>query len=216
MENRYLIAPGDTELSKQLAEKLASRGSRVAIAESEGNKLDSVGADESNSAITRLSWDYKSILAARNFVLKGLDTLGDIDETILIYSSNQDEEPLHLLPPLKIEKFIDAQVKSYFFLLKELLSYFLRAQRGSITLVLFTPGTYTKFPLDAAAAAGFRATVDSLFELYQNERFRINAFECLKEQSSSFADFIIDTTLQKTKVTTGKWFRFGGGLARNR
>lgn len=204
---RVLVAPGDTALGRLLVKLIEAEG-RGIIAAFEG-EIPGTGEDEHDTLLLQRKWNRRSLLSARNLVLEGLNALEEINVAIVIHECRQDERSIHELSPTSIERIIDDSVKGTFFLLRELMSYFVRKGTGTVAMVHYSPGDYTKLPLDAALSAGFYAATDSLSTLYQNEAITINGFECSRERPEEFAGYILQTLSGKAATTNGKWYRYG-------
>ena len=213
MPNTVLVAPADTRLGTALTALLRGAGARVIAAvgpEAEENGEEKEPEDNSESLL-ELPWNRRSMLSARNIILEGLNTYGEIDQAFILHSTKADSHPLHELPPVSIEAAVDASTKSVLFFIKELLQYFLRTQQGAFSLLLYERSGTPRTPLAAAAAAGFRAVVGSLLATYQNEHFSINGFVSHNEEPEAFAEFTIQTLAGKAGQATGKWFRQSAG-----
>jgi len=89
------------------------------------------------------------------------------------------------------------------------MSYFVRKGTGAVAMVHYSPGVYTKLPIDGALSAAFYAATDSLCTLYQNEAITINGFECSRERPDEFAGFILQSLSGKAASSNGKWYRYG-------
>ncbi len=208
-ETRVLIAPGDTALGRVLVNLEADAGNLIVAAlENDASAINESG-DGNESRRIDGKWNRRSLLSARNLVLQGLNTFGKIDKAILIHECRQDERSIHELSPTAIDRSIDESLKGIFFLLRELMSYFVRQGTGNLAMVHYSPGDYTKLPLDAAFSAAFRAATDSLCTLYQNEEITINGFECFRERPDDFGKFILQSLAGRAASTKGKCYRYG-------
>jgi NAD(P)-dependent dehydrogenase (short-subunit alcohol dehydrogenase family) len=213
MERCILVAPGDTDLGMELTQHALRAGMNVICTSS--RKIENPGEDikpeGKNDSLITPHWNMRSLLSARNVLLSGLNTFGRIDEAILIHTRYKNNQTLHEVAPVSIEKAVDTHIKSHFFILKELLSLFLKQQNGILALAIHSPEEFTASPLDASAIAGFNALANSLFTIYQNEKIDINAFESETENTSEYAEFILDTHRKKAGTSKGKWYHFGDG-----
>ena len=207
-ETSVLIAPGDTALGRVLVNLEEDAGSRIVAAiEKDASSVREGGDGDEPQRLDR-KWNRRSLLSARNLVLQGLNTFGKIDKAILIHECRQDERSIHELSPTAIDRSIDESLKGIFFLLRELMSYFVRQGTGAVAMVHYSPGDYTKLPLDAAFSAAFHAATDSLCTLYQNEAITINGFECFRERPDDFGKFIRQSLAGRAASTKGKWYRY--------
>jgi hypothetical protein len=202
MENRLLIAPGDTRLGEAVASEAERSGYRVAL----GVARTVEGQSEEQSPLL-LEWNRRSLLSARNLVLQTVNALGGIDVSVVIHEPVPDAAPTHELSPAAIERQVDYYQKSGLHLIRELLACYMRQKAGMLSLIHYAPENVPELPLSAAASAAFCSTTEALFELYQNEEFIINGFDCTKEGPARFARFYFQTIEGKTGH--GKWHRYG-------
>ena len=80
--------------------------------------------------------------------------------------------------------------KGYMFILRELLSFFVRQGSGKLAMVCYFPGDFTQLPLCAASSGAFRGTVDALSTLYQNENITINGFRISSNYIASISGLL--------------------------
>ncbi|MBT3274908.1 MAG: hypothetical protein HN368_17270 [Spirochaetales bacterium] len=206
MEKCIFISPGDTILGRELTDRADKNGNQVISAVTEDLDLPE---DKQDQSPLYCRWNRRSLLSARNAVLAGLNAFETIDTAIIIHETVQDENPIHELAPVIIEQSVDVLMKSHFFMLREILSVFVRRGGGTLALVHYSPGEYTQLPLCAASSSAFRSAADSLCTLYQNENIRINSFDCSKEKPEGFANYIFQTLTGKAAGSHGKWYHFG-------
>lgn len=154
------------------------------------------------------TWNRRSPLAAKNVLLNGLNRFEGIDEAIIIFPPDGENRPLHETPAAAIEAAIDGQVKSQLFMIKEVLNYFQRENRGRLYLLRQNQGSDTPPPLDAVSTGSFHALSRSLFSFYQNEEVSINAFETDSADCKAFISFIKKTLEEKGRECHGKVFRY--------
>lgn len=166
-----------------------------------------VPATGENPRIVR--WNAKSLISPRNVVLAAANAWEKIDEAVLIHSTTLNDQALHNITPVAIETFVDSLIKGQLFLLRELLKQLLKQQSGSLALVLFSPEEFVTSPLQALSTSGFRSLAESLFSIYANETFHINAFETERRHPADFADYILDCLDERAATSTGKWYRLG-------
>ena len=205
MDKRIFITPGDTGLGAALAEKASMAGWAVATTSKEDGTAP---GREENPLI--IACKGRSFLSIRKSFIDSLNALGGIDVALLLHEAHQEERPVHELTPAAMEEYIDIRMKNLFFILREILSLFVRQRSGILAMVNYIPEDLTLLPLCAAAAAAFRAVADSLATLYQNESIVINGFDCINETPERYSRFILDLLSGKAAQTSGKWYRCGG------
>ncbi len=207
MKRTVLVTGKNTALGSKLIEGFLSEGYQV-IATVKSEKDAAAPGEISDKNLVMLPWNRRSPLSARNVVLGGLNAFGAIDEAAILYTPAGDSRQLHELPAPVIEEMIDSQIKSQFFMLKEVLLHFEKERKGVLSLIMHTEGTDTLAPLDAMAMNSFEALANSVFTFYQNEPFIVNAFESGTTQAGAFAEHIRNTLKEQARTSGGKWYRY--------
>ncbi len=187
MGRTVLIAGNDTPLKEYLLSSSQSRGFNVVCG---------------SARLTPFS--------ARSLVLKGLNEYGSIDSVLLVHGTNNDRRLVHDIPAVDLEIVVDSLFKGTLFILKEVLTLFLKRKEGIISFVLHNREPGSSAPLNAFSTGGFKALAESLFSAYQNETFILNGFDSHVEQLEEYAEFIFDTLEEKNGLIHGKWHRFYG------
>ena len=185
MGRTVLIAGNDTPLKECLLSSSQSRGFNVVCG---------------SERLTPFS--------ARSLVLKGLNEYGSIDSVLLVHSTDDDKRLVHDIPAVDLETAVDSLFKSPLFILKEVLTLFLKQKEGTISFVLQSSEPESSAPLNAFSTGGFKALAGSLFSAYQNETFVLNGFDSHEEHLEEYAGFILDTLEDKNRLIHGKWHRF--------
>ncbi len=213
MDKRMFVTPGDSALGAALADAAIASGWRVA---STVNGDVDEGYEDENRLV--ISCNNRSLLSARRAFLDCLNAFQGIDAAIVLHEVRQDERPVHELAPIAIEEYFDIGMKERFFVLREILSLFVRQRSGILAMVNYAPEDFTLLPLCAAAAGAFRAATDSLATLYQNENIIINGFDCTSESPERYSRFILEQLSGKAAELSGKWYHCGGAprLSRSR
>ena len=204
MDKSIFITPGDTALGAALAKDADIDGYGVA-----STSKNAVPDEKEEQFPLEISWNGRSLVSARKAVLTCLNAFERIDTAIIIHESRQEELPVHELTPVAIEEYIDLEIKSTFYMVREILACFVRQQSGILALVDYVPEEYTLLPLCAASTAAFRAAADSLSTLYQNENIAINGFESTHIPPERYSRFILQSIAGKAGETSGKWYRCG-------
>jgi NAD(P)-dependent dehydrogenase (short-subunit alcohol dehydrogenase family) len=155
-------------------------------------------------------WNRRSPLSARSVLLRAVNVLGTLDEAIIVYSSEDKFRPFHELTAAEMEAKIDADVKGYLFIMKEVLAHFMRQRRGTLSLVFQRPSESLGSPLEASSAAAFRSIGDELFAAYQNEPIFLRGFESASDQPREFSQFVMTAAQEKPERSRGKWLRYTG------
>ncbi len=204
MDKSMFITPGDTVIGGALAAEADVDGFAVALTTGER-----VAEAKRDTRPFLISYNGRSLVSARKAVLTCINTFQRLDTAVIIHEAYQDERPIHELTPVAIEKYVDSAMKNTFFMLREVIACFVRQRSGVLALVNYIPEDYTLLPLCAASTAAFRATVDSLSTLYQNENIVINGFECTRLPPERYVRFVLQALSGKAGETGGKWYRCG-------
>ena len=176
MKRTILVTGKNTALGSRLIEGFISEGFQVAATVKSKKDL-AISGSASEKNLLAIPWNRRSPLSARNVLLGALNSFKKIDEAVILYTPDGDSRQLHELPAPVIEEMIDSQIKSQFFMLKEILLYFAKERKGVVSLIMHTEGTETLAPLDAIAMSSFEALTESVFTFYQKEPFFVNAFK---------------------------------------
>lgn len=160
-----------------------------------------------NPSILNVKLNLRSPLSVRSFVLEGLNAFGAIDRAVMTCSLGEENRVLHDLPVMDIERRIDQEIKGVFFALREIISFFWKRRKGTISIVLHTSRASILLPLEAAVYGSLKEMTESIFTQYKNEPLSINAFESNSENIDDFASFIIKNIEEKGERSFGKWFR---------
>ena len=207
MKKTILVTGKNTTLGNKLIDNFLNNGYRI-LAAVEPDDAAPTPDEKIDKDIITIPWNTRSPLSARNLVLSCLNTYGNIDEAVIIYSPGVENRPVHELPAALIEEAIDVKIKSLFFILKEILSHFQLEKKGSLSFLLNYEGNDILPPLEAAASGGIKALINSLFPVYQNEPVKINGFESSSPKSDEFADFVIKILREKGNSSHGKWYKY--------
>lgn len=204
MDKSMFITPGNTTLGASLAIDADTDGYHVAA-----TTADEIPDEREDHLPLLISWNGRSLVSARKAILTCLNTFERIDTAVIIHETRQEELPVHEMTPVAIEEYIDLEIKSAFYMVREILACFIRQQSGVLALVNYIPEEYTLLPLCAASTAAFRAATDSLSTLYQNENIVINGFECTHAPPERYSRFILHSISGKAGEISGKWYRCG-------
>jgi len=155
-------------------------------------------------------WNRRSPLSARSVIIRAANELETIDEAIVVYQAHGGFQPLHELSAADIETGIDADIKGYLFLLREVLLHLNKQGSGILTLVFQHAPEQPGAPLEAGAAAVFRAIGNELFAAYHNEPILLRGFESTIDNPKEFAQFILTVGQDRPERTRGKWLKYTG------
>ncbi len=170
--------------------------------------------DESTSII---SWNRRSALSARSVLLHATNLFGGLDEAIVIFAPAQDSATFHESSIVGIEDRIDAEVKGYLYILREIIGRLVRQGAGRVALVLQHPPEELQSPLEAVGVGSFAALAESLDRYYRNEPVTIERFRTDGDDAPGFADFILDRldvdrgNARRARRSGKRWIRYPAG-----
>jgi NAD(P)-dependent dehydrogenase (short-subunit alcohol dehydrogenase family) len=203
MERTVLVTDGDTPLGGELVRLFAARGCRVVTAAAEA----AVGSVTSKAALV-VPWNRRSAASARNLLFAAVNSVGKIDEALVLSSARGSEAPLHEQSAADIERAFDQSLKPAAFVARELVSYFLQHPGGVLGLVSFSarPADAPAPALERAAREGFKGFATSLMASYAESGFFVNAFQSFGAGAEEFSQFIDKTLEEKARKISGRWF----------
>jgi NAD(P)-dependent dehydrogenase (short-subunit alcohol dehydrogenase family) len=203
MERTLLVTDGDTALGAELVRLFAARGCRVVAAAAEA----AVGGVSPKASLV-VPWNRRSAASARNLLLSALNSVGKVDEALVLSTPRGPEAPLHEQSAAEIEKAFDLSLKPALFVARELVSYFLQNPGGVLGLVSFStrPADAPAPALERAVREGFKGFASSLMASYAEGGFFLNAFQSFGASPEEFAQFIDKTLEEKARKISGRWF----------
>ena len=210
-----LLAGTAGRLLTELTEETLVRGNRAAVTtpleetENAPAGAESITGAKANKNLHYMAWNLRSPLSARSIVMDAFNTLGSVDEALVVFSADTGKKEFHEMSFADMEKALDESIKSFFFLGKEIFSAFQRQKRGALSFALHDGGVEVLPPPQAAACAAFRAFASSLFAQYQNEAFGLYGYYSSEAQTRAFARFL-STSEGRTEKAARRWLRFSG------
>jgi NAD(P)-dependent dehydrogenase (short-subunit alcohol dehydrogenase family) len=160
-----------------------------------------------------LEWNPASPISARTLIISGINKLEHIDDAILVCLPPVYRRPVEELFPAEVERIIDANVKSWFFLVKEITSVFRARKRGTLALVLSEagPGSNEDVPdlVGPAVGAAFRAFAQNTVIVSLNAPYQVMGFSSSEPgEEEAFASFVFKI-IDEGKKNSGKWHKHG-------
>ena len=216
MTRGILLAGNESVLFSAIAAETAKKVEQYAAAVIHNPvdiPMNSVESDSSKGKIP-LIWNPGSPISGRTLILSAENRLGRINDALLICSPPAVYRPAEALVPAEIETHVNAMIKGWFFLARELAVYF-RA-KGSGNLALAVPETglggneSASDLFGAPVAALFRAFARELLLSAVAEPFQILGFSFSEAgQEKEFAAWMFKNIDEGSKKNSGKWLKFG-------
>ena len=204
MEKACLVTGKPGPLFGEIVRLAAGRERQTLVTRS-GHMNPGDGSEESAATV---SWNRRSPLSARSVVLHAVNTFGRLDEAIAIYSPAQDPSPFHESSIVGIEDRVDAEVKGYLYILREIVAQFVRQGRGRLVLVLREPPDVTGSPLETVGVGSFVAIAESLQRIYQSDALSVQRFRSTSEEAVGYAHFILDRMERPGGRRNRRWHTF--------
>lgn len=204
MEKTVLVVDRDAPVGRELAELARHRGYRLVQA-----SVSLPGGHKApNGDDSLISWNKVSPISARNLVLKSRRTLGTIDQALVVHSLSAQTDELSAASLTQIDAVIDADVKGYLYLLRELIQAFRKQAAGTIACVAHRPAELSG--IGCGVFEGFVGLVESLLATSVSEPFTLNGYVSESANLADFAQFIYSGNEEQNPRTRGRWQRHTG------
>jgi len=168
---------------------------------------------ESGVGAIPLSWNPASPISARTALLAAENRLGQINDAVLVCSPPAVFKTPETLMPEEIDAFVNDHIKGWFFLVRELVLYFRRMGKGSLSLVApeINPNgkNVQSDLLSPAAAASFYAFADSILAVSANEPFLLMGFSGAEAGTENeFAEWFFKIIDEGARKNRGRWQKY--------
>lgn len=204
MKRKILITGLDSGLKTKLLKLFMDGNYKVAVTVNSSNKKVNPGS----SNFIEIPWNNRSPLSAKNIILECQNKMEGFDDVLTIFSSEQNNKPIHEISSAEIESTIDSNLKGNLFILKEIILYFQKIGAGNISLIHDIEQGEILAPLYAVETGGLSTLTKSLFVSYQNEQLTINSYRSNSGELTDYAKYIFNTISERTKPVHGKIFKF--------
>ena len=194
---RTIFVAGGTPLNNQLIEDFLAKGKKV-IAATFTNQMEKEESSAEGLLLT-YPWVPGSSLSPRNILIQGTREQGEIQKAFLVYATGKAGDPLHRASSAAIQRLLDQKVKSYLFLLKELVSYFIDNKEGELTVALLAERGALRDPITAGAYGMFRSLVMTSLHVYEPEPLRMSLFETESGDHAGFLDYMMNCLENESK-----------------
>ena len=205
MEPACLVTGKSSQLLAEIVHHSIETQHRTLVARS--GHLELPGPE--TPAASTVTWNRRSPLSARSVILHAQNLYKRLDQAIIAYSPTRETVPFHESSIVSIEDRVDAEVKGYQFLLREIIGLFQKQGQGRLILAVLDNGGELRSPLAAAALGSFMAAAEAMRRYYQNERFGIQLLYSQSEDAQAYARFILQTMIAAIpRRQRGSWIRF--------
>jgi hypothetical protein len=209
MEQSILIAGNQAKLISDIAQEALSQKQRVlATFEPEVDGPAIPGGLE--DTLHYVEWNRRSPISSRFVILEALNKQIELDHAILVFAPRNEKIMIQDLPSSTIEEKFDFDAKGYLFLLKELINYFMKRRKGSISFVIQNTGPDILPPVEAMLLGSFYNLAESMFQLYENEPLILRGIESKIATNRQVAEYILQTIAEDLPKNRNKWLKYNG------
>jgi NAD(P)-dependent dehydrogenase (short-subunit alcohol dehydrogenase family) len=160
-----------------------------------------------------LEWNSSSFISVRTLILSTINRIGRIDEAVLVCVPPFFRKTAEELSPVEIDRFIDNNIKSWFFLVRELATLFNHNKQGMLSLVVSEvnagskddgPDLFGPAAISAFRSFAQRVLISSLTTSYNAMGFSYSE----PGEENAFAAYVFKT-MEAAKRNSGKWYKYG-------
>ena len=214
MEHTVFITDIDTPLGASLARLYLTEGFSVFGTGTTEKGLarisEEMTADREGAFVAEL-WRRASPISARNMMLKAQNTLGEMNDFIVLGNPVSLPSGFHDLKVDVLDRDIDEWVKGNLFLLRDILVHCMDREQSNVSLVCLIH-EISDSPLSDTIRRSFLGLAHALLGVYGGGAFNIQAFESAADLTEEFALYIFRTLTERSGRAAGKWMRYQKGL----
>lgn len=208
MQEPVLITGKQSAFKDDLVQEALNRHLQVFATSDAEDELPEV-PDSVGSGLCYVPWSRRSLLSARSMLLSVDRDSQGFSRAILVCAPEGVNTPLHQTESALIEQTVDAALKGYLFVLKELLAYFVRRGEGDLTVVWYDGGADVLPPFDAALASAMQGLVRSLLTFYEEEPVVLRGLHGSESDARAVARWVVEQILDRPGKSGGRWQKYG-------
>ena len=205
MPSSALFAGSRGPLIDALTEQADASGETVILADTNISETDT------SASYIRVPWAPRSPLSARAVTTACVNACGSLERATVVISPARGEASLTSAGISEIERYLDEEVRSFVYLVRELLSHMERSGQGWLTIVLLEPAEGTSTVFQSLAGGAAEAFVSTVLDHYRESGPPVFGFTGTDEQEdvSAFAQFIEAEQRDRGTRIRGRMQRFG-------
>jgi NAD(P)-dependent dehydrogenase (short-subunit alcohol dehydrogenase family) len=212
MTRGIFVAGNESDLFSAIGVEAVKRVEQFAAAviSRDGTGAAETGDPQDSRRIV-LDWNSGSPISARTLVLQATNKLEHIDDAVLVCVPPAYRRSAEGLSPADIDRLIDDNLKSWYFLVRELLTVFKTRKTGTLALVLPAISQKNSAPdlIGPAISSAFRAFAHNVLISAANAPYTAIGFSCSDlGEENAFAAYIFKI-LDEGKKNSGKWYKYG-------
>jgi hypothetical protein len=218
MEKQFLVYGVPSRLTIDIAHECLSRKHRVLLTLEPDTAAPPIPAGLEDR-LQYVDWNRRSAISARLVLMQAMNKQVQIDHAILVHTPIMDRTIMHDASAAYFEERLDFDLKGYLFIIKELLSYFLKQGKGGMTFLLQNPGPEVLPPMDALCMKAMEGLVESVLTYYSQEPIVLRGLTTRNTQHRQLTEQVLKIILEDSVKTRGKMVKlnqklqfFGFGL----
>ena len=214
MSRGILIAGNESSLHTALCVEAAKRVENYAVALIPREQMQELPKPSAGDRRIMLDWNPASPISAKTVVLSCRNKMENIDDAVLVCVPPAYRKKAEKMSAEEIDRFIDYNIKGWFFLVRELVAAFESRKQGNLSLVLAAelgPGS-KEDEIDLVgpiAVSAFRSFAQGILLSSFNASFNAMGFSSSEAgEENAFAAYVFKT-MEDGKRNSGKWHKHG-------
>ena len=211
MNGAVLITGKQSGFTDDLVQEALNRKLRV-LATHDPQDTPPEVPDTFGDNLSYTPWNRRSLLSARSVLLAVDQDAAEhapMDHAFVVCSPEGINQPLHQTESALIEERVDAALKGYLFIIKEVIAQLQRAGGGNCSIVWYDGGSEVMPPLDATIAGAAQGLMRSLLAFYQDEPVVIRGFQASDSDSRAVARWVLEQALDRGEKSAGRLQKYG-------
>jgi len=209
MDSTILIAGNPSKLVSDLVHESLSKQYKILSTLDPGTEVPPIPAGL-EEGLHYVEWNRRSPISARFVVLQAQNLQLDIDHALITFHPKTSGASLQDLSSAYIEEKLDFDCKGYLFLIKELMAYFSKRGKGSVSLLYHNPGPDVLPPMEAILEGAFLKLGESLFKFYEQESIVLRGIHSSFDQNRQVAEYVLQVLEENHPRNRNKWIKYTG------
>lgn len=209
MDGAILITGKESSFFDDMVQEALNRSGPTVVATRDPGGPLPVIPDTIGDSLRYVPWARRSLLSARSALLEADRLAGSIAHGFVLCSPEGVNSSLHQTESALIEERVDAAVKGYLFIIKELIAYMIRRGGGDVTIIQYDGGAEVMPPLDAAVIGAVQHLTKSLFAFYESEPVVIRGLQASESDGRLAANWVLEQSLEKASKSAWRWQKYG-------
>jgi NAD(P)-dependent dehydrogenase (short-subunit alcohol dehydrogenase family) len=209
-----LIAGNESSLLTALCVEAAKRVENYAVALIPREEAREMSGSSAGGRRIMVDWNPASPVSAKTVVLSCRNRLENIDDAVLVCVPPACRKRAEKMTAEEIDRFIDFNIKGWFFLVREIVGAFESRNQGNLSLVLAAelgPGS-KEDQIDLVgpiAVSAFRSFAQGILLSSFNASYNAMGFSSSEAgEENAFAAYVFKI-MEEDKKNSGKWHKHG-------